>query len=115
MLQPTKQTKSDKKKICKKNLFSCCLDKTFYLIVTLKISCFSEVASCRWIVVSLFVFLSISILLFFTDISIAAVDLMQELTDVDTLNESEEGAAALIGALVCVSSSSRHFSLFPVL
>ena len=25
---------------------------------------------------------------------------MQELTDVDTLNESDEGAAALIGALV---------------
>ncbi|XP_060597583.1 beta-catenin-like protein 1 [Ruditapes philippinarum] len=35
-----------------------------------------------------------------TDISIATVDLMQELTDVDTLNESDEGAAALIGALV---------------
>ncbi|KAH3776937.1 beta-catenin-like protein 1 [Dreissena polymorpha] len=35
-----------------------------------------------------------------TDISIAAVDLMQELTDVDTLNESEEGATALIGALL---------------
>ncbi|KAL4235209.1 Beta-catenin-like protein 1 [Mactra antiquata] len=35
-----------------------------------------------------------------TDISIAAVDLMQELTDVDTLNESDEGAAALIGALI---------------
>jgi hypothetical protein len=31
------------------------------------------------------------------------VDLMQELTDVDTLNESDEGAAALIGALVCIS------------
>ncbi|XP_052817253.1 beta-catenin-like protein 1 [Mya arenaria] len=35
-----------------------------------------------------------------TDISIAAVDLMQELTDVDTLNESDEGAAALVGALL---------------
>lgn len=73
------------------------------------------VVAYRRIVVSLFVCLSIGALLFFTDISIAAVDLMQELTDVDTLNESEEGAAALIGALVCVSSSSRHFSLFPVL
>lgn len=37
------------------------------------------------------------------DISIAAVDLMQELTDVDTLNESDEGAGALIGALVCIA------------
>ena len=34
------------------------------------------------------------------DISIATVDLMQELTDVDTLTESDEGATALIGALV---------------
>jgi len=40
------------------------------------------------------------------DISIAAVDLMQELTDVDTLNESDEGANALIAALV----SGRLFS-----
>lgn len=37
------------------------------------------------------------------DISIAAVDLMQELTDVDTLNESDEGAGALIGSLVCIA------------
>ena len=36
----------------------------------------------------------------FTDISIAVIDLLQEMTDVDTLNESEEGAAALIDALV---------------
>ncbi|CAH1269231.1 beta-catenin-like protein 1 [Branchiostoma lanceolatum] len=35
-----------------------------------------------------------------TDISIALVDLLQELTDVDTLNESEEGADALIEALL---------------
>ena len=40
---------------------------------------------------------------FVLDISIAAVDLMQELTDVDTLNESEEGASALIGALVRIN------------
>jgi len=33
------------------------------------------------------------------DIAVAAVDLIQELTDVDTLNESEEGAAALVAAL----------------
>ncbi|KAK3606705.1 hypothetical protein CHS0354_013548 [Potamilus streckersoni] len=35
-----------------------------------------------------------------TDISIAVVDLIQELTDVDTLTESEEGATALIDALL---------------
>ncbi|XP_033754233.1 beta-catenin-like protein 1 [Pecten maximus] len=35
-----------------------------------------------------------------TDISIAVVDLIQELTDVDTLNESDEGAAALIDSLL---------------
>ncbi|KAK7504727.1 hypothetical protein BaRGS_00004213 [Batillaria attramentaria] len=35
-----------------------------------------------------------------TDISIAVVDLMQELTDVDTLNESEEDAAALVDAML---------------
>ncbi|XP_013389314.1 beta-catenin-like protein 1 [Lingula anatina] len=35
-----------------------------------------------------------------TDISIAVVDLLQELTDVDTLNESEEGAEALVDALL---------------
>jgi len=29
------------------------------------------------------------------------VDLIQELTDVDTLNESDEGATALTDALVC--------------
>ena len=38
--------------------------------------------------------------LFSTDISIAVIDLLQEMTDVDTLNESEEGATALIDALV---------------
>ncbi|XP_072024265.1 beta-catenin-like protein 1 [Amphiura filiformis] len=35
-----------------------------------------------------------------TDISIAVIDLLQELTDVDTLTESEEGATALIDALL---------------
>ncbi|XP_001632238.2 beta-catenin-like protein 1 isoform X1 [Nematostella vectensis] len=35
-----------------------------------------------------------------TDISIAVIDLLQEMTDVDTLNESKEGASALIDALL---------------
>jgi len=35
-----------------------------------------------------------------TDISVGVVDLLQELTDVDTLTESEDGANALIEALV---------------
>ncbi|XP_044311046.1 beta-catenin-like protein 1 [Varanus komodoensis] len=35
-----------------------------------------------------------------TDVSIAVVDLLQELTDIDTLHESEEGAEILIDALV---------------
>lgn len=35
-----------------------------------------------------------------SDISIAVIDLLQELTDVDTLNESEDGATALIDALL---------------
>ncbi|XP_006101511.1 beta-catenin-like protein 1 [Myotis lucifugus] len=35
-----------------------------------------------------------------TDVSIAVVDLLQELTDVDTLHESEEGAEVLTDALV---------------
>ena len=35
-----------------------------------------------------------------TDIVVAVIDLIQELTDVDTLHESEEGAEALIEALV---------------
>lgn len=39
-------------------------------------------------------------MIFPTDISIAIIDLFQEMTDVDTLNESEEGATALIDALV---------------
>jgi beta-catenin-like protein 1 len=34
-----------------------------------------------------------------TDISVATVDLLQEMTDVDTLHESVEGTAALIQAL----------------
>ena len=45
--------------------------------------------------------------IFSTDISIAVIDLLQEMTDVDTLNESEEGATALIDALV-----SFFFHLF---
>ncbi|KAG8184632.1 hypothetical protein JTE90_022680 [Oedothorax gibbosus] len=35
-----------------------------------------------------------------TDISIAVVDLLQEMTDIDTLNESEEGATSLIDAML---------------
>nr|CAH7728166.1 unnamed protein product [Callosobruchus chinensis] len=35
-----------------------------------------------------------------TDISVATVELLQELTDVDILNESEEGAEALLEALL---------------
>ncbi|GFX89985.1 beta-catenin-like protein 1 [Trichonephila clavipes] len=35
-----------------------------------------------------------------TDISIAIVDLLQEMTDIDTLNESEEGASSLIDAML---------------
>ncbi|KAK6185496.1 hypothetical protein SNE40_007717 [Patella caerulea] len=35
-----------------------------------------------------------------TDIAIAVVDLLQELTDVDTLNENEDGGTALIDALL---------------
>merc|ERR1719445_866097 len=34
-----------------------------------------------------------------SDISVAVIDLLQELTDIDTLNESEEGTNALIQAL----------------
>merc|ERR1719270_2764248 len=34
-----------------------------------------------------------------TDISVAAIDVIQELTDVDTMNESDEGAEALLQAL----------------
>lgn len=44
------------------------------------------------------------------DIAIAVVDLMQELTDVDTLNESEEDAAALVDALVCSDLWLEHKS-----
>ena len=31
-----------------------------------------------------------------TDIAVAAIDVIQELTDVDTMNESDEGAEALL-------------------
>lgn len=34
-----------------------------------------------------------------TDIAVAVVDLLQEMTDVDVLHESKEGADELIGAL----------------
>lgn len=44
-------------------------------------------------------------MIFPTDISIAIIDLLQEMTDVDTLNESEEGATALIDALVSPKSA----------
>lgn len=47
--------------------------------------------------------------------AIAVVDLLQELTDIDTLHESEEGAEVLIDALVsfkflsvCVVSMQQH-------
>lgn len=36
----------------------------------------------------------------FLHVSIAVVDLLQELTDIDTLHESEEGAEVIIDALV---------------
>ena len=35
-----------------------------------------------------------------TDVAVAAVEVLQELTDVDTLQESEEGAEALLGSLL---------------
>lgn len=35
-----------------------------------------------------------------TDIAVAVVNLLQELTDIDTLNESQEEAAVLIDALL---------------
>lgn len=43
-------------------------------------------------------------------VAIAVVDLLQELTDIDTLHESEEGAEVLIDALV----SSRFTSDFHI-
>lgn len=45
-------------------------------------------------------------ILYFVDISIATVDLLQEMTDVDTLTESEDGTNVLIDALV--SFPFRH-------
>ncbi len=56
-----------------------------------------------------------------TDISTAVLNLIQELTDVDTLNEGKEGADVLIDALVSPSSKmnpcdthcrSRSFLIF---
>lgn len=44
--------------------------------------------------------------------SIAVVDLLQELTDIDTLHESEEGAEVLIDALVSRASLSRAVCRF---
>lgn len=35
-----------------------------------------------------------------TDVSVAVVNLLQELTDLDTMNESQEEAAVLIDALL---------------
>lgn len=46
-------------------------------------------------------------------ISIAVVDLIQELTDVDTLNESEEQATSLVDALVSLPFS-LHSKLFQI-
>lgn len=37
---------------------------------------------------------------YIVDISIGIVDLLQELTDIDTLNESEDAANLLVDALV---------------
>lgn len=37
------------------------------------------------------------------------VDLLQELTDIDTLHESEEGAEVLIDALVSISGGGQAF------
>lgn len=45
-----------------------------------------------------------------TDVSVAVVDLLQELTDVDTLHESVEGTEALIQALS--DSQVRRHSIF---
>ena len=39
------------------------------------------------------------------------VDLIQELTDVDTLNESEEGATALIDGLVSSLVDTLYFCI----
>lgn len=38
-------------------------------------------------------------------VAIAVVDLLQELTDIDTLHESEDGAEVLIDALVSTKAS----------
>ena len=50
----------------------------------------------------------------FADVSIAVVDLLQEMTDVDTLTENEDGASVLFDALVgfVCSQNSLFFSLF---
>ena len=42
-----------------------------------------------------------------TDISITVVDLIQELTDIDTLHESEDGTTAIIQALVSNQISAQ--------
>ena len=49
----------------------------------------------------------------FTDISIAVVDLLQEMTDVDTLTENEEGADIMLDALVRYSSRSSEMLKTP--
>lgn len=51
---------------------------------------------------------TVIIFIFPTDVSIAVIDLLQEMTDVDTLNESEEGATALIDALVSTLHMCHH-------
>ncbi len=65
-------------------------------------------ASVSWGTTSWFRFMNLADLVWFmspldffknADISVAVVDLLQELTDVDTLHESEEGTDALITAL----------------
>jgi beta-catenin-like protein 1 len=45
------------------------------------------------------------------DISVAVISVLQELTDVDTLTESEEQATFLIDALVRLLDESTHMHL----
>ena len=47
-----------------------------------------------------------------TDISVAVVDLLQEMTDVEALADSEEGASMLIDALVGYNSLFRPCHTF---
>ena len=52
-----------------------------------------------------------SILNEISDIAITVVELLNELTDVDVLNESEEGAEVLLDALVSVPIPFFRFSV----